>query len=215
MVQNTSDKVEVYPGYYIINGEKFSRMTSVVDVKGTPGLDAWRERVGKEEADRIAKETSEFGQMVHTVTALWDLKEYKKFDSMMEENLWLVPFWCAWDEWTKEFVKQWIAVERVVWSPQLGIAGQLDRAAFLVFDRSPYILDIKTKKALNKSVENQMGGYAVLYNEGRRSGLVKNIAAVHMPRTNPGNLRIKHYDLKEGIKGFRDNYRDFANIHFS
>ena len=51
--------------YVTPNGHTYPSITSVLGSQPKPSLDAWRERVGDEEADRIMKESAKLGTAVH------------------------------------------------------------------------------------------------------------------------------------------------------
>ena len=51
--------------YVTPNGHTYPSITSVLGSQPNPSLDAWRERVGDEEADRIMKESAKLGTAVH------------------------------------------------------------------------------------------------------------------------------------------------------
>lgn len=210
-----SDRVEVTPTHYVINGEKYSRTTSVIEYGPQPGLEKWKERVGEEEAERIKEETGKWGSDVHLMTALWDTGEHKKCDAMLRDNPLLVPVWCSWQDWTTEYVIKWICVEQVVYSKVLRMAGQVDRIALIKGMRKPTAIDLKTKRQLDvRSVEGQVGGYSTMYNEGRKTGKVESGMAVHLPRTDIGELRVKWLDLKKGEEDFMRRWKEYANVHF-
>ena len=51
--------------YVTPNGHTYPSITSVLGSQPKPSLDAWRERVGEEEADRIMKESAKLGTAVN------------------------------------------------------------------------------------------------------------------------------------------------------
>ena len=51
--------------YVTPNGHTYPSITSVLGSQPKPSLDAWRERVGDEEADRLMKESAKLGTAVH------------------------------------------------------------------------------------------------------------------------------------------------------
>ena len=46
-------------------GNVYPSITSILGSQPKPGIESWRKKVGEEEADRIMKESSELGTMVH------------------------------------------------------------------------------------------------------------------------------------------------------
>ena len=51
--------------YVTPNGHTYPSITSLLGSQPKPSLDAWRERVGDEEADRLMKESAKLGTAVH------------------------------------------------------------------------------------------------------------------------------------------------------
>jgi hypothetical protein len=145
---------------YIIRGREYPRMTRVLEVGvPKPYLAVWRERVGNDEADRILRETSDAGSMVHIVTERYDKREMIKLKELCTSNLWLVPYLWVWEEWRRLYTVEVKMIERVVWSERLGIAGRLDRILMMIGDESPALVDVKTTKVLSDSIGIQLCGY--------------------------------------------------------
>ncbi len=186
---------------YIISGEEYARVTDVCNVLRKPGLENWKARVGEEEARRIGNETSEYGELVHKVTALNDEGKMKDVEVMLKKYEWLVPHWVAWFDWVGEWVKQIIIIEKVVWSVKMKCAGKVDRVVIMKGDRDLSILDIKTG-SLYDEIGMQLHGYKMIYNEGNGKK-VKRTMAVQLPRLNPGVVKVKEYDNKKYTHGFK------------
>lgn len=54
--------------YYDVDGDLYPSVTSILSAtKDTSFLEQWRERVGKEEADRITNESARIGNITHTM----------------------------------------------------------------------------------------------------------------------------------------------------
>lgn len=51
--------------YVTPQGKVYPSITSILGGQPKPGIDVWRKKVGEEEADRIMKESSELGTVVH------------------------------------------------------------------------------------------------------------------------------------------------------
>jgi hypothetical protein len=101
-------------------------------------------RMGEEESTRIAKETGEYGDLVHEVTAYNDLNQMKKVEEMLNRWDFLIPPWVAWFDWVGKYVSKIIHVEMIVWSKKWGCAGKVDRVMIMKGDKRPSIWDLKT-----------------------------------------------------------------------
>jgi hypothetical protein len=145
---------------YVIRGREYARMTRVLEVGvPKPYLEKWRERVGDEEADRIVRETSDAGSLVHLVTELYDMGDIPGVKTVIAKNQWLTPYLFVWMEWRGAYTIGVKMIERVVWSERLGIAGRLDKILMMVGDESPALVDVKTTKVLSDSIGIQLCGY--------------------------------------------------------
>ena len=59
---------------YVVDGEPLPSVTTILArTKDESGLDAWRRRVGEEEARRISREATEIGNAMHRVIEAWAL----------------------------------------------------------------------------------------------------------------------------------------------
>lgn len=179
---------------YTIDGKEYPRLSVVTSQHVNVGIEEWKKRVGEEEAERVANEAADYGIAVHEVTALNDLSHldsHGQLNITLESNPWLVPSWVAWMEWVREFVKEIIAVEVVVWSNRFWCAGRIDRILKMKGDRSLSLWDLKTG-SLSDEFGVDLAGYSYMWNERNRRK-VKRRGVIHMPKKNPGELRVKEY----------------------
>lgn len=157
---------------YSVGKTEYDRVSSVIKrmSKEEPyALNEWKKRVGEERAQIIGDKTSEIGTMIHKITALHDLGNWKERDKMMEKEPKLVPYYLMWDEWIKEYVKKIIAVEVVVFDSIHMIAGTIDRVFQMVGDKKLTIGDIKTGGIGYDKIKIQVAGaYMTMWNENRR-----------------------------------------------
>jgi len=185
---------------YVIDGLEYIRVSEVASNIRNPGLDAWRAMVGEEEASRVSKETSAFGTAVHKVTCLNDTRKMKEVEVMLSDDPELIPFWVAWFDWTDNYIERWIGREIVVWSRKLRVAGRIDGVGVIKGDRKPSIIDIKTG-SLYDNLGVALAGYKKIYNEKAKEKVDRTVV-VHMPRKNPGYLRVKDYESGDYIEEF-------------
>ena len=186
---------------YIIQGEEYARVTDICSIIRKPGLEMWKIRVGKEESERIARETGEYGDLVHEITALNDMNKMDEVEVMLKKHEFLLPPWVAWFDWVGEYVKEILHVELIVWSGKMKCAGKVDRIAVMKGDNCPSILDLKTGN-LYDEIGIQLHGYKKIYNE-KNKRKVKRTLAVQLPRTDPGTIKIKEYDNPKYTTSFK------------
>lgn len=195
---------------YMIDGEEYARVTQICSVVRRPELENWKMRVGEEESTRIAKETGEYGDLVHEVTMWNDLNKMKKVEGMLKEYEFLVPPWVAWFDWVGKYVSKIIHVELIVWSKKYKCAGKIDRVMIMKGDRKPSIWDLKTG-SLYDEIGMQLHAYKLLYNESH-SPKVDRTGAVHLPRVNPGHIQPKDYDKGRYTDQFKSAVQLFHSL---
>ncbi len=195
---------------YIIGGKSYVRLSEVMDWVPNYGLVAWENRVGAREAERIKEETSAFGTAVHDVTMYWDQKKMGEVERMLRADDSLLPFLLAWQEWAQEMVVRWVAIEEIVWSEELRVAGRLDRVALLRGDKMLSIPDIKTGW-LGDGIGMRLAAYKIMWNERnpKKSLQVGRYMAVNVPRLEPGSLRVREYTDEKHEKRVREVCRGF------
>lgn len=67
--------------YYIIDeNTKFPSMTSILGMLDDGGVDAWRKRVGEEEAERVVKEAVARGNNLHELSELYLMNKLERKD---------------------------------------------------------------------------------------------------------------------------------------
>lgn len=184
--------VRVLEDRYIIEGKEYPRVSTILSLIPRPQLEQWKQRVGEEEAERIGRETAEYGELVHAVTAAHDAGEMKVVEHMLDKHPVLVPEWAAWFDWVDRYVKKWVEVEIIVWSDRLRVAGRVDRVGVMKGDSEPSIVDIKTGR-LYPEAGLQMMLYREMYNEKAKRKARRRIA-VSLPRREPGELKVKEYN---------------------
>lgn len=172
---------------YLTPDGMLPRMSHVIGDKPNYALEMWKMKLGEEAAARISRETAHIGDVVHKATELSDLGQHGGLETLYANHEWVIPFSVAWDEWTYDRIKVWFAVEVVVWSVRLGIAGRIDRVGIVMGDAEPAIIDIKTG-SLNDEIGLKLWTYRTMWNEMvdrkllRRVPKVKRLIAVGLER---------------------------------
>lgn len=132
--------------YYPSTGEKFPSVTTVLGVQDKSGLDAWRKRIGEEEAKKIMIQAANRGSDVHLIAEnyLNNIKDYGKGRmpvNVMTFNT-LKPI-------LDSRVDNIYFQEAPLYSRKIKTAGRVDLIA--EFDGKLSIIDFKTSKKLKES----------------------------------------------------------------
>lgn len=163
--------------YTTPSGQILPSITTVLSVKNKSGLDAWRKRVGEEEANRIMNQAALRGTAVHQLAEDYvnNEKDWKK--GAMPANLF--TFNTIKPLLDKHLNNVWIQ-EAPLYSEKLSVAGRVDCIA--EWDGVLSIIDYKTSKRPKKReyVESyfiQEAAYAAMFLE--RTGVpIKQIVTV-------------------------------------
>ena len=199
--------------HYIIKGKRYARLSHVVEtmIPNVP-LERWRDRVGDEEADRISLKTSDYGTKIHLITMCNDRGEEEKVRKTGEEDSSLLVHLFTWDQWAKKYIKKWIAIEKVVWSDELMVAGTVDRVDEFVGEKQLCIHDLKTG-ALYDEIGVKLAGYKIMWNE-REKRKVGRYSAVQLSRKEPGTIRVREYTNEKYEKKFREICRQYHEMRY-
>ena len=132
-------------------GVKYPSITTVLSILSQAGIQAWRKRVGEEEANRISHRASTRGTAVHAIVEdyLNNVENYKdKYALNIIDNF--LPLKGLLDTRIGKIYAQEVAL----FSHHLGVAGRVDCVA--EFDGKISIIDFKTSQKIKprKYVEN-------------------------------------------------------------
>jgi len=161
--------------YYEIDGKKYYSVTSILAATlEKPELDAWRAMVGKEEADRIARERAVIGSVCHyRILSKYSIRQleppavflpWKEQDEWLEELSYRAEL-CEmmWQEAVASIDLEPLYVEHTLVSHKHRFAGTFDMLA-KIFDKD-VLIDLKTSKELWEEYRLQLGAYAILCRE--------------------------------------------------
>jgi hypothetical protein len=104
-----------------------------------------------------------------------------------------------------------VAVERVVWSDELQVAGAIDRVDLFVGDKKLCIHDIKSGPLWDE-IGIRLAGYKIMWNE-REKRKVERCMAVQLPRDYPGVVNVKEYYKKEYEVRFREACETYHQMY--
>ena len=163
---NTSESGRLYE---TPDGVKYPSITTVLSILSQDAIQAWRRRVGEEEANRISQRASTRGTAVHAIVEdyLNNVEDYKeKYPLNIIDNF--LPLKKILDTRIGKIYAQ----EVPMFSHHLRVAGRVDCVA--KFDGVLSIIDFKTSRKLKqkKYIENyfmQESAYAIMFEE--RTGI--------------------------------------------
>lgn len=143
--------------YYIIDeNTKFPSMTSILSLLDDGGVDAWRKRVGDEEAERIVKEAVARGNNLHDLSERYLLNTLERKDVKGPGSVLFNR--------TRTYLNELgpiIAIEAALYSRQRGYAGRVDCISF--HGKDLCIVDHKnSRRAIDLSkvyAQRKLAGY--------------------------------------------------------
>lgn len=169
----------------------FPSITSVLSILSEEAIQAWRKRVGEEEANKISYRASNRGTKVHSIIEAY-LKNESVDDFMFDIRASLANLKPILNNRISEIYH----LECPLYSKYLGMAGRCDCVA--KFDGVPSILDWKTSRypKTRDKIENyfmQGAGYAIMFEE--RTGMpITNIVIVMDVDGHPPIVFKEHRD---------------------
>jgi len=157
------------------DGNSYPSITSVLSILSEDAIQAWRARVGEEEANKVSHKASTRGTAVHTIIEDYlSGKDTSGYLPHIKQSLANVrPI-------LDGRIGKIFGIETALYSKHLGVAGRCDCIA--EFDGVPSIVDWKTSKRVKKkeNIHNyfaQMTAYAIMFEE--RTGMaIPNIVVV-------------------------------------
>lgn len=152
--------------YEVPTGERYKSVTTILGEKiPSPALDAWKKRIGEEEARKISEQAARRGTAVHDLAERYVLNEEKYIKGAMPAN---VGTFMSLKRMLDKHVDNVKGIELQMYSHKLKTAGTSDLIA--EYDGVLSVIDYKTSKKLkNESwIENyfiQSTVYALMFNE--------------------------------------------------
>lgn len=224
-VSDASGVIGTYPSVTSVLGETSDKT----------GLDAWRNRIGHEKAERIGKDATDRGTVMHRLCELYlNLPTSMKEADRLEETLSLARL----DDEIEQFdnrakivggmlfynyiksgsfneIKQVIAQEKFLWtSRDGGFAGTLDNLSVLISEETG-IVDFKTarKPKDEKWIEDykrQVSAYAVAVWD--RLGIKVNTCRIWISNEqsiSPQHFRMSSSEMRDYYFSFREKLAEF------
>lgn len=224
-VSDSSGVIGTYPSVTSVLGETSDKS----------GLDAWRNRIGHEKADRIGKDATDRGTVMHRLCELYlNLPASLSEKDRLEETLSIARL----DDEIEQFdnrakivggmlfynyiksgsfneIKKVIAQEKFLWtSRDGGYAGTLDNLSVLISDETA-IVDFKTarKPKEEKWIEDykhQVSAYAVAVWD--RLGIKVNTCRIWISNEqsiSPQHFRMSSSEMRDYYFSFRERLDEF------
>jgi hypothetical protein len=197
------------PRHYDIGGQRYVRVSTVLNVINKPTLNAWKLKVGAEESARISKESTEFGTRLHA--CIERINRGQLAITAQSEGEWvnaityavaeppepdLLPHAEAYNAWFREHVDHVVGIERLVVSHVHGYAGTADFLPVLKTGELT-LIDYKSDKtgpwaAVKPEHRLQLAAYRLaLAEEGI---IVKRRLLLQLPKNEPGRLIVHELD---------------------
>lgn len=204
--------------YYTPDGA-FPSITTLLG-KTSPNLiwlNKWRERVGDEEADRVSREATERGELVHQyVEHYWNGKDINQ--ELDKEPIKVrQPAQSIINATVKHIEDVWIQ-ETALWSPTLQYAGRVDMVG--QWKGQPSIIDFKTSKKEKtlsqiKDYFIQCCAYAYAHNELYKTRINSVVVVIGVDNKKEAQVFERKAapffsDLKLRVKQYYETYQKTA-----
>lgn len=151
------------------SGNSYPSITTVLSILSEEAIQAWRARVGEEEANRVSRIASTRGTAVHNIFEKYVNNDPDYLEGVMPNNI--QTFKDAQTTLDKCITKVY-AQEAPLYSEHLGVAGRVDCVG--QWEGVDSIIDYKTSKKLKKKewikgYFMQCAAYAIMWEE--RTGM--------------------------------------------
>ena len=191
-----------YGRFYETPDGIFPSVTTVLASRGTPELDAWRNDVGHDVADKIARTAAATGTRLHKYCEdylLGNPTNLDIFDAQLFRSI----------RYHLDLINP-VFVERPLWSKKLAVAGTID--CFGTYNKKMAIIDFKTTRQQKYQGEFdsywlQTAAYAFMVFE-HTDRVVDDLVLV-MQNTTSGTTEVFKSSAKEWIGKFIDLRKSF------
>jgi len=192
--------------YATPDGKRYPSITTVLSILSKKDIDAWRKRVGEEEANKVSFRASNRGTKVHLIIEKY-LNNDPDYAIGFMPNV--IESFASVKPTLDTRVGRIYGQETALYSHHLGVAGRVDLVAD--FDDKISIVDFKTSKKMKRKsyIEQyfmQKTAYAIMWEE--RTG-IPITQLVTLIAVDPGlyQVFIEHRD--NWVKPLRDTIKRF------
>jgi genome maintenance exonuclease 1 len=155
--------------FYVTPNGVYPSITTVLNVRKREGLAEWRNRVGHDVANYIARTAATRGTKVHQMC-----EDFLNNNEVVQDNREFLP-WCLFSQLKpviEKNINNIFAQECGLWSDKYQVAGRVDCIA--EYNGEPSIIDFKTSRSerndeYNESYYIQAAAYAEMFEE--RTGI--------------------------------------------
>lgn len=152
--------------YVTPDGKEYPSVTTVLGSQFKPELEAWKNAVGQEEAERVSKRATHNGTIIHEMCEYYLENDFE--DRAKKYNIINYMGFNPLKEILDERVDNVVATELMLYSDRLESAGTIDLIA--EFDGKLSIIDFKTSNDIKydsqiKDYFMQSSAYAYMMNE--------------------------------------------------
>lgn len=193
--------------YVTPEGRKYPSITTVLSILTRDHIQAWRKRVGEEEANKISNKAATRGTKVHSLAEKYLLNEEIDLGSLTPD---LISSFQQIQSVIDKRIGKIYALEVPLYSDYLGVAGRVDCIA--EFDGKLSVIDFKTSRKPKKRewIENyfiQETFYAIAWEERTTIPIVQLVTIISVD-DDEGQVFIEHRDnhadkLVETIDAYR------------
>ena len=175
------------------NGVSYPSVTTVLSILSEEAIQAWRSRVGEEEANKISHRASTRGTAVHSIIENYIDNKEDYAEGFMPN---IVDNFKAVQKVLDERIGEVYAQEAALYSDHLGLAGRVDCVA--EFDGKLSIIDFKTSKKIKKKewITNyfiQESCYAIMWEERTGMPITQLVTIIAVDDEDP-QVFIEHRD---------------------
>jgi len=188
--------------HYVIGGERFPSVTTILGMLDKPGLAIWRGNVGNAEAARISLEATTHGTAIHSLVEAVNRGNRSQLGPLEREII--EPY----RRWFDEHVSACLAAEKLLSSRQWKFAGTTDAIMLMLADQATAIVDFKTSKTdlAQREWALQTAAYALAAEEDDIEATRRII--VRIPKSEPGSLYVTEFPVEDLL----DDQRAFLAV---
>ncbi|MBA7562031.1 hypothetical protein ES708_03680 [subsurface metagenome] len=173
--------------FYGIDGKKYPRVTTILNIIHRPELERWRGDLGNVEANRVMYEAAEIGTSLHNICRLFNRDQSFEIPTASQ----IGQMFDTYRRWFEMVIDTVIETEQLVVSKKFGYAGTFDLLAVLKGDATPSVIDLKTSKDFWPTMALQLAAYReALLEEGKK---VNRRLVVRIDKLETGKLEVKEY----------------------
>jgi genome maintenance exonuclease 1 len=190
-------------------GKYYPSVTTVLSAQSKPGLDAWREKVGEKEAERIMKSSARRGTAVHLICENYLKNKDDYAVGHMPTNVFM--FQSIKETLDLRLDNIWYQ-ETSLYSDHLRTAGTVDCIA--EFDGELSVIDFKTSRGQKRKdwITNyfqQEAFYAVAFEERTNTPIQQLVTIV---ATDEGDSQVFIENRDDHIQGFINARYEYAKL---